>query len=611
MAHQHPQGGGGQRPPPGAGGRPPLPVDMRGGPVPVQICDLSQDYLSEKQMAAQLTEYFTYRFEKLIESGEYDDNGHPKRPTWDKAIRSQVRHMSQEEMAQRIRYLDQHSQPLAAKKNSLSPVLQRQIDRAQRELMDNEPDQMNYQWVLAQVEHQLKEWPVYTEAKPPRCPPPRKHCSLKKRSKPSAHRGCKKKKFYERISLTTYFKRIPRSGAQIQVLWNSKFRRSPAPPNAQPLHPHQNQPPNPQPPVRPQQQQPLQQQPLQQQPLQQRQPLSQSQPPPPPPQQHQHPSQPVPQSHPPQPNPGPRPSRPPPVPVKRNDEDHLRKHKEQPNIIRISHSTESDRESVQSSVFSSSSSGRTSATYYSEPPLPHHHHIPHHHHPPHHGPTPIVVERRHPPVRHVKVVKECREERGRGRRPHHAPHHIPHDERPPPAADRELENAYRAGQRAERMRPRIVQAHPPRSRSRPPHPHPRPPSPPPGFTRTHRIPIDPADLHYSHHHHRHHHHLRDDDEAMAGAFGYLNIHDDDDIDSSEDYDEFEYREHNGHGHERRHRHRHRHRNGDGHRGGRGGQHVDEHGSSIMSEDPFAGSPVSSTSTSSSSSSSFPRNTRPW
>ncbi|KAI1637640.1 hypothetical protein F4809DRAFT_310515 [Biscogniauxia mediterranea] len=551
---------GGQRPPPppGAGGQPPapprnpLPVDMRGGP-PVQISDVRQDCLSEAEMAAQLTEYFTYRFEKLTESGEYDDNGQPRRPTWDRAIRSQVRHMSQEEMARRIRYLDQHSQPLTAKKNTLSPVLQRQIDKAQQELMNNDPDSMNYQWVLAQVEHQLKEWPVYTETKLPHCSTPRKHCPTKKRSKPSAHRSCKKK-FYERISLTTYFKRIPRPGAPIQALWINKYRRPQMPQNMQPPPP---------PPVRPHPQ------------PQQQQPPPQSGKPggnyPGPPGGNRPPGQAptAPGGHPGGPGgPGGHGG-------KAGHGGARDKQKHPVHVVPV----DSDQESVHSPVFSSAESGATSATCYSEPRR-------------HHGPA-------RPPVQQIKVES-------RGRRPHrhhhhHHRHHLLHSERlspiplppPPPLSDIELEQAYRAGRRDERLRPRIVQAHPPvrprprsRSRSRPP--------PPPGFTRAHRILIDPADL-------RHPRDMVDDEDDHVTRFTRLSLGD------SEDYD-FEYRGYrhgHGHGHEYRNGHGHGHGHGRGRERERGHRHghVDQkHGSSIMSEDPFAGSPVSSTSSSSLSSS---------
>ncbi|KAI1504228.1 hypothetical protein F5X99DRAFT_406298 [Biscogniauxia marginata] len=247
---QHPSGPGAQHAGPGrfppAPSRGILPVDMRGGPA-IQVVDVRQDFLSEADMADQLTEYVIYRFEKMPER-EYDDDGQPLRPTWDKAIRSQVRTMSQKETARRIRYLDRHSQSLVVKRNSLSLALQRQIDKAQQQLASTDPDLMNFQWVLAQIEHQLKAIDTCTVTRVPQCQcaVPRKHCSLsKRRPKPCGHRSSKKKKkTYERISLTTYFKRIPRPEAHIPTLWANRRRMAsagqtpaPQPPPNQPRPP--------------------------------------------------------------------------------------------------------------------------------------------------------------------------------------------------------------------------------------------------------------------------------------------------------------------------------------------------------------------------------------
>ncbi|RYP85776.1 hypothetical protein DL770_005007 [Monosporascus sp. CRB-9-2] len=199
-----------------------LPPDLRQGRA-VEISDVSEDLLSEADMRAQLMEYVVYRFEKMSQQSQYDEYGELQLPTWDKAIRVQVNGMSQKQIAKEIRWLDQTSLPVVEKKNALSPALQRQIDKARDQLVTHEghPDLLNYQWVLAQIDHQLRE------VRPSKARRGKVYPSTQSRSNSARKRshcvsGGHRKKQYERISLTAYFRREPRSNANIRMLWEMK-----------------------------------------------------------------------------------------------------------------------------------------------------------------------------------------------------------------------------------------------------------------------------------------------------------------------------------------------------------------------------------------------------
>ncbi|KAH9883882.1 hypothetical protein F4778DRAFT_585507 [Xylariomycetidae sp. FL2044] len=210
-----------------------LPVHLRGGPV-TQVSDVSQHFRSEADMIADLTEFVVFRFEKMPEQRYDEETGRPRLPTWDKAIRTEVR-MTQKEIARQIKHLNHTSQTAVDKKNLLSPVLQRQIDHAQAQLIDSDHDPINYQWVLAQVDHQLKEIDPRLVYRGRHGATLQKHRSASRRSTGS-HPSRRRRRAYERISLTAYFKRLPREHAHVSMLWEAK-RRMPL------THPHPMAPP--------------------------------------------------------------------------------------------------------------------------------------------------------------------------------------------------------------------------------------------------------------------------------------------------------------------------------------------------------------------------------
>ncbi|KAI0002747.1 hypothetical protein F4779DRAFT_117394 [Xylariaceae sp. FL0662B] len=201
--------------PPRAG----LPADLFGGPS-IEVSDVSHSLKTVGDMTAELTEYAIFRFEKMPVQSQYDDEGRPLQPTWDRAIRTRVPGMSPKETARQIQHLNRTSLTVTDKKNLLSPVLQRQIDTAQENLTRHDPDLGNYHWILAQIEHQLRpitpyairrgDYPVRHQYKAP----------SRRRTRSSKSRG--QRRVYERISLTAYFKRIPRPNVHIPTLYEVK-----------------------------------------------------------------------------------------------------------------------------------------------------------------------------------------------------------------------------------------------------------------------------------------------------------------------------------------------------------------------------------------------------
>ncbi|KAI1367744.1 hypothetical protein F5Y08DRAFT_41120 [Xylaria arbuscula] len=226
----------GQPPMPPAPPRNILPVDLRGGP-PVQIVDITQELpMSQSDMQEELTDYIVFQYEKVADKDALDDYGQPKWPSWEKAIRVEDRSISKRTAADKVRQLNQTTKGIIDKKNSLTPALKRQIDSTLEYLMKREPDPINFHWYLAQIDHQLRRIKSYhpVESNPHYVSiPTGKHRSAnaflfptKKRSRSRGrsgnHHSKKKKKAYERISLTAYFKRVPRQGVNVAQLWHEK-----------------------------------------------------------------------------------------------------------------------------------------------------------------------------------------------------------------------------------------------------------------------------------------------------------------------------------------------------------------------------------------------------
>ncbi|KAI0539856.1 hypothetical protein GGR58DRAFT_463027 [Xylaria digitata] len=208
-----------------------IPMDLRGGSA-VEISDISQDFFSESDMRENLTNYAVFRFEKMVDRDGFDDHGQPKRPSWEKAIRTEDRSISKQMAAKKIRQLNSTTRDAFDKKNTLPRELRGQIDSTLELLMRREADIERFHWVLAQIDHQLRAIkPYYSDSVAYQSIPSRKHRSSATYSFPSkrrSHSGSgshRTKKAYERISLTAYFQRVPRPEVDIRRLWNEKRRR--------------------------------------------------------------------------------------------------------------------------------------------------------------------------------------------------------------------------------------------------------------------------------------------------------------------------------------------------------------------------------------------------
>ncbi|KAI0455666.1 hypothetical protein F5B21DRAFT_187763 [Xylaria acuta] len=633
-----PQGGQFQGYPQGHSGVPPapprvsIPVDLRGGPT-IEITDVRDDLLSESDMKEELSEYVIIRFEKVTDKDEIDEHGRPKWPSWEQAIRTQDWSISKKDAIRKIRQLNSTTKSVLDKKNSLTPPLKRQIDRTQEDLMRWEPDVANYHWTLVQIDHQLRAIEPYFSSGP-NYQPAREHRSTThrispKRSHTKGRSRHSKKRAYERLSLTAYFKRVPRSGVDIRRLWEDNrtnlhggIRAHPGemhnafPPmqhnntflthqqqqqhqHQQQQHQHQQQQKQPQQQQKQPQQQHQQQQQQQQQPQQQRQQqqhASREQGPPPTHHPNQNPQNPHPQGQHPQGHhpPGRQPTHPS-RPVNHGAHQHGGQGHQQnlnrgANGPRRSESSSDSECDSRSSRRSSSSRTRTPPSSVSDHRGRGHHHKDddHHHHQPHHvhhgaGNHPHAHPLGHGLPRMNSIPRLPRTSLSPHRSPPPPrmpvpPYPVSHDGGSGSGSvashiERIREDAYRRGRLDARLAEELAfssSSQAPRGRPRPHivQVHSPPPLPPPRHIlyRDRRRSSD-----------------GDDEEEVRRALARLSVYDrDDDDDDEEDDVVVDYRREDA---QRRRRQQQRRRLGEfEYRAQRG---------SVLEDDPFAASPPSS------------------
>ncbi|TRX94904.1 hypothetical protein FHL15_004365 [Xylaria flabelliformis] len=216
---QGPQGGrfqGYQSSPP----RGPIPVNPRRGPT-FEIQDVRKDLMSESDMKEDLSDYVIIRFEKVNDKDGIDEHGRPKWPGWEQAIKTEDWSIPKEEAFRKIQQLNLKTRSVLDKKNSLTPPLKRQIDKTLEDLTRRESEFSNHYWTLVQIDHQLRAIEPYFPSSLS-YQPARKHRSTNHRissKRPYSKGHSKKKRAYERLSLTAYFKRVPRPGVNIKRLW--------------------------------------------------------------------------------------------------------------------------------------------------------------------------------------------------------------------------------------------------------------------------------------------------------------------------------------------------------------------------------------------------------
>ncbi|KAI1318661.1 hypothetical protein F5Y16DRAFT_116603 [Xylariaceae sp. FL0255] len=214
---------GNQQPhPPGPPPRHMLPVDMQYPNLP-PINDVSYHTRSESDKIDDLADYRIFRFEKVVDKDSVDDYGRAKWPSWEKAVRTEDHGISKQEAAKKIRLLNKTTLSVIDKKNSLTAPLKQQIDSTLDLMLRLEPEPLVFTWILAQLDHQLRK--IIVPNVVPGDHRRRNHHqsssgSSRRRRSNSHGRHHSKKTAYERLSLTAYFKRIPRPGVDVNGLWN-------------------------------------------------------------------------------------------------------------------------------------------------------------------------------------------------------------------------------------------------------------------------------------------------------------------------------------------------------------------------------------------------------
>lgn len=122
----------------------------------VETCDIRDERMTEADMREALSSYIIYRLEKVPGGqGASDDNDRAAAPTWQNIFRTEIRDMSAQAAAQRVRELGRERRSLPEKKAALISAQQRQVEKALEELESAERDP-RYCFVLAQLDRQTE-----------------------------------------------------------------------------------------------------------------------------------------------------------------------------------------------------------------------------------------------------------------------------------------------------------------------------------------------------------------------------------------------------------------------------------------------------------------------
>ncbi|POR38698.1 Uncharacterized protein TPAR_01099 [Tolypocladium paradoxum] len=251
----------------------------RRGTHAVEISDIRCENLTEADARHRLSSFVVIRLEKSASPNEVDDEGYPLRPTWQRVARVEETDISQQEATRKVRELMKKG-PVADKKGELGTSVQRQLEAAQVNLEETEPDP-RYHYILAQLESKTRkiehDSPLLYDKDNKKS---KKSKDGNKKSRDDSRKSreynrkykeyriepakSKHKDKLERVSVTAYFKRTPRAGENALRMLEEKERSKyqhpsmQAPPMGQPMflpqpmqHSHpihpQPQPPQPQP----------------------------------------------------------------------------------------------------------------------------------------------------------------------------------------------------------------------------------------------------------------------------------------------------------------------------------------------------------------------------
>ena len=171
-----------------------------------EISDLRYENMTEADAREDLSTYIIIRMDKSQNTNERD---RAVVPSWDRVTRTEEIDISQEEATRKVRELNKKTDTAINKKNEMPANVQRQIERARDVLETWDPDS-RYEYELAQLESRISEIdeksPLY-----------KIHISKgkDKDKKPKSgeeyrdEKGKNNKKF-ERVSVTAYFRRVPK-----------------------------------------------------------------------------------------------------------------------------------------------------------------------------------------------------------------------------------------------------------------------------------------------------------------------------------------------------------------------------------------------------------------
>ncbi|WQF75595.1 hypothetical protein CDEST_00609 [Colletotrichum destructivum] len=205
----------------------PMPVPPPNDAIPLELrqkrlvepSDLRSERMTEANAREALSEYVVYRFEKVNDPDEIDDEGYPAVPTWENVTRTEVRDLSKPVITRTIRHLDDEGKSVMQKKMKLTATQQRQIEKAQNDLETHNHDK-RFCYTLQQIDTKMKKLSKDSIEY-------RQHIAGRESKKVTVSKTKKSKKnLLETTSLTVYFKREPRAGVNSTALLGEQSREA-------------------------------------------------------------------------------------------------------------------------------------------------------------------------------------------------------------------------------------------------------------------------------------------------------------------------------------------------------------------------------------------------
>lgn len=225
-----------------------------------EISDLRYENMTEADAREDLSTYIIIRMDKSQNANERDRAGKLVVPSWDRVTRTEEIDISQEEATRKVRELNKKTDTAINKKNEMPANVQRQIERARDVLESGDPDS-RYEYELSQLESRILEIdeksPLYKihvskdkDKKDKDKDKDKKDKDKKDKDKKDKdkdkdkdkyrkfkdgkeyrdEKGKKDKGKYERVSVTAYFRRVPKRNldamAMLQQILKSKGQSS-------------------------------------------------------------------------------------------------------------------------------------------------------------------------------------------------------------------------------------------------------------------------------------------------------------------------------------------------------------------------------------------------